>query len=94
MFNNIRRFSDCGHGLSGGSSAAPLMSTLGPTFAQEQVLFTVTQDELEHLMKIQRAICLKREHIHLGRLIRSSDRRHIPINLNLAAERRFPQYFN
>lgn len=31
---------------------------------------------------------------HIGRLTRSSDRRHIPINLNLAAERRFPQYFN
>ena len=34
-----------------------------------RILFTVTQDPLEHLMKIQRAVCVKHEHIHLGLLV-------------------------
>lgn len=34
-----------------------------------RALFSVTQDSLEHLMKIQEAICVKHEHIHFELLI-------------------------
>lgn len=50
----------------------PSRFALGLTFEWEYGLFTVIQEPLEHLMKIQNASCMKHGHIHL-RLLMCTD---------------------